>query len=223
MLIAASLGALLNGSCALRTQPPGAPSSKLSEMDVQLLVMKMADDYNTSLVEALRPITMDPESSSTARRSAMWIQRNGMGSATDIAVGPNPDVALLDLLVLSSLQRWSFSKHWAATGVPEPHVRRVEEKLRLAEATAWKSASAVLTDAQQQALRSLIDEWIREHPDQMVVAYVRFIEFVNVRHDHLTDPPRRGCWEVSGHGCRFGSWERGLVRRPVPHGRGPAG
>src|SRR4030095_12551076 len=110
-LLAASLAALLNGSCAVQRHPSAEPSNRPDLMDVQSLVMKMADDYNTTLVEAMRPIVMDPESSSTARRSAMWIQRNGMASAIDITVGPNPNAAILDLLVLASLQRWSFNEH----------------------------------------------------------------------------------------------------------------
>jgi hypothetical protein len=182
-LSAASLAAVLNGSCAVRTQSSGERPSKLSDMDVQSLVMKMADDYSIGLTEAMRPIIMDQASDSTVRRSAVWIQRNGMASAIDIAVEANPDAALLDMLVLVSLQRWSFGEHWAATGIPEPHARRAAEGLQRAEAAAWKSASAVLTDAQQQALRSLIDEWIRENPDSMTVAFVRFDEFINIRHE----------------------------------------
>ncbi len=182
-LPAASVAAVLNGSCVVRTQPSGERPGTLSDMDVQSLVMKMADDYSIALAEAMRPIVMDHESDSTARRSAVWVQRNGMGAAIDIAVGPNPDAALLDMLVLASLQSWSFGEHWAATGIPEPHARRAAERLRLAEATAWKSASAVLTDAQQRSLRTLIDGWIRENPERLTVAFVRFDEFVGIRRD----------------------------------------
>lgn len=185
---AASLALVLNSSCAVRTQSSGDRPGKLTDMDVQSLVMKMADDYNIALTEAMRPIIMDQATGSTARRSASWVQRNGMASAIDIAVEPNPDAAILDMLVLVSLQRWSFDQHWADTGIPEPHARRASERLQRAEAAAWKSASIVLTDAQEKSLRALIDEWIRENPESITVAFVRFKELVNLRReDPLTN------------------------------------
>jgi hypothetical protein len=37
----------------------------------------------------------------------------------------------------------------------------------------------LLSDAQQQTLHSLIDDWIKANPDHYMVAFVRFDEFVN--------------------------------------------
>jgi hypothetical protein len=186
-LLAAGLAALLSGSCALQPRPPAERSStfdlKRSELDVQSLVMKMADDYTIALAEAVRPIVKNTESDPRAREAAQWMQRNGTGSAIDIAVGSNPDAALLDILVLVSLHRWSFNAHWGEIGIPERYVHSTVERLELAEASAWKSASTVLSDDQRRRLRSLIDSWIAAHPERLTVAFVRFEEFIDFRHD----------------------------------------
>ncbi len=181
------LAALLCGSCAWQPSPARDPLSNLgvkrSELDVQSLVMKMADDYSVALTDAMRPIIMDQESGPTARQLAQWFQRNGMGSAIDIAVGPNPDAALLDMLVLVSLQRWAFSNHWVSRGIPDTHAQKAAERLRLAEAAAWSSASSVLSESQQKTLRSLIEAWIKANPDRFTVSFVRLDEFVDIRND----------------------------------------
>jgi hypothetical protein len=66
----------------------------------------------------LRPIIMNDALDADARMMASGVQRNGMGSAIDIAVSPNPDAALLDMLVLVSLQRWAMAEHGVAVGIP---------------------------------------------------------------------------------------------------------
>jgi hypothetical protein len=186
-LIAMGTLVVVCGSCALQPSSSQEPLSKLgtnrSALDLQSLVMKMADDYGIALTDAMRPIIMDESSDPSARQLAQWFQRNGFGSAIDIAAGPNPDTSLLDMLVLVSLQRWAFNAHWIARGIPVAHAAQAAERLRIAEAAAWESASTTLTDAQQQTLRGLIDAWIKANPDRSTVSFVRFAEFVDLRND----------------------------------------
>ncbi len=154
-----------------------------SELEVQAVVMGMADEYTIALSEAMRPIIQSEGSGPVARQLAQGFQRNGTASAIDIAVGPNPDAALLDLLVLVSLQRWAFGAHWIPGGITDEPVRTAGERLRLAEESAWRSASAILSEEQRATLRSLIDEWIGSNPDRFMVSFVRFGEFVDIRKD----------------------------------------
>jgi len=97
-------------SCVLR--PPSAPAagkslpsdSSESALKMQAMVMDMADDYIASLGESVYLLTRSRTLNAKSRWLAQSFLRNGVGASLDIAVGPNPAVSLLDLLVLTSLQ-----------------------------------------------------------------------------------------------------------------------
>jgi hypothetical protein len=91
-------------------------------------------------------------------------------------VGPNPSVSLLDLLLLTSLQAWSFEAHWIPAGIGAAGARALD-RLKRAEEDAWISSNEVLSEDQLITLRELISAWIFENPDRTVVALVRFNEF----------------------------------------------
>jgi len=93
---------------------------------------------------------------------------------------PNPSVSILDLLVLTSLQSWSFEIHWIPSGIGDSGILALE-RLKQAEIHAWASAKAILTEEQLVTLREVIDAWISENPDRTVVALVRFDEFADER------------------------------------------
>lgn len=154
-----------------------------SESDIQALVMNMADEYNAALSEALQPIILSPDSSPASRYLAQGVLRNGTASAIDIATGPNPEVSLLDMLVLVSLQHWAFSENLSVEGITESQRTKAAERLQQAENTLWRSASAVLSDRQQETLRGLIAAWTKANPGRRVVAFVRFEEFTDIRND----------------------------------------
>lgn len=187
-LAASCLLALANSACTIAPATQPSPSQdvrgdKRTALEVQALVMKMADDYNAALGEAMQTIIASKQSSAEARTLAQQFLRNGMGSSLDIAAGPNPDAALLDLLVLTSLQRWAFETHWVPAGIAEPMAGAATARLRTAETELWHTASGVLSDAQQATLHGLIDTWIKANPERSLVSFVRFDEFVDIRHE----------------------------------------
>ncbi|MFO0829434.1 MAG: hypothetical protein U0572_14950 [Phycisphaerales bacterium] len=173
---------LMSCASAQRARAAAPPTSRgPSELEVQALVMLMADEYMSALSEVAQTIVADPTSTPTGRRVAQAFHKNGMASALDIGVGANPDVAVLDMLVLASLQRWAFSEHWSRMGMPTPLIVAAEVRLRSTEESLWSLASRVLTDEQASTLRSLIDDWIKSNPDRRLVSYVRFSDFVDSR------------------------------------------
>jgi hypothetical protein len=185
-VVVGCLVALAGGSCTFETGPrlraAGTVGVIQTDLDVQSLAMSMADDYTEALFEATRPIIMDPASSATARQVAQTFQRNGTASAIDIAVGPNPDASVLDMLILVTLQRWAFSAHIVSGGIGEEAATRAAARLQQAEAEAWSAAATVLSAAQQKTMRELIDSWIAANPERFEVAFVRFDEFVDIRY-----------------------------------------
>lgn len=173
-------------SCVLR--PPSATTAgksfpsdgSESALKMQAVVMDMADDYIASLGESVYLLTRSGTLDAKGRWLAQSFLRNGVGASLDIAVGPNPAVGLLDLLVLTSLQAWSFEAHWIPAGIGEAGLPALD-RLKRAEADAWISARDVLSEEQLRTLQNLIDAWIKENPDRTVVALVRFNEFADMR------------------------------------------
>ena len=95
--------------------------------------MDMADDYIASLGESVYLLTRSDKLDSKGRWLAQSFLRNGVGASLDIAVGPNPAVNLLDLLVMTSLQTWSFEVHWIRAGIGDAG-RVALERLKRADA-----------------------------------------------------------------------------------------
>ncbi|MFM9958338.1 MAG: hypothetical protein ACKVZJ_09680 [Phycisphaerales bacterium] len=184
-VIVMCVAALAAGSCSMQ---PGRASRSVgsvgvirTDLDVQALAMSMADDHCAAMLEAMRPIIVDPAASPLARSLAQAFQSNGTIAAIDIAAGPNPDASVLDMLVLVTLQRWAFSTHWAAR-IGEAPASAASQRLTQAEEAAWTAAGTVLSPPQQKALRSLIDAWIAANPGRSEVTFVRFEDFTDVRY-----------------------------------------
>lgn len=183
--LAALLATLTFGSCALPGPParPSAPvqaSSAPSAMKMQALVMEMADEYIASLGEAVYLLARNDQLNAKGRWLAQSFLRNGVGASLDIAVGPNPPVSMLDLLVLTSLQAWAFEVHWIPAGIG-PAGKPSLDRLKRAERNAWTSAGKMLSEEQLKTLRGLIAAWIAENSDRTVVSLVRFSEFADER------------------------------------------
>lgn len=186
----AATAALLATSCAA---PPDAMERERAARDAEVLAtqslaMEMADEYVAALGEAVyldlrgqHPLAGAAQRESPESRVlSQSFLRNGVGAAIDIAAGPNPSVAILDLLVLASLQRWAFRAHWMPAGI-DSGGDAAYERLGRAEAELWSSAATRLAPAQLATVRRLIDEWIADHPDRTVVSLVRFADFADER------------------------------------------
>ncbi len=152
-----------------------------TDLEVQALVMQLADEYIAAMGEACYLMLAEAKDDPRARWLIQSFLRNGVGAAIDIATGPNPDVALLDLLVVSSLQTWSFEIHWIPAGIDPETGAIATARLKEAERNLWQAASRIVDDEDQQTLRGLIDAWVQANPDRTVVAFVRFEEFTDAR------------------------------------------
>ena len=99
---------------------------------------------------------------------------------------PNPSVSILDLLVMTSLQSWSFEIHWIPSGIGDSGILALD-LLKQAEIHAWASAKAILTEEQLVTLCEVIDAWISENPDRLKKDRPRQTHFLSSpipNHDH---------------------------------------
>lgn len=178
------LPACSGSSTITRSDPLEATAATphpLTELEVQSLIMSMADAYGAALGEAIYLLARSDAIDPKGRWLAQSFLRNGMGAAIDIAAGPNPRVGLLDLLVLAALQSWTFEKHWIPAGIDAAAGEKALARLRVAETELWASSRRVLSEDQTQRLRALVAQWIAAHPEQTVVSLVRFDEFTDQR------------------------------------------
>lgn len=153
----------------------------ISQLEVQGAVMEMADDYIAALGEATYLAAADARHDPHARTLSQSFLRNGVGAAIDIAAGPNPNVAMLDMIVLASLQTWSYENHWIPAGIGEERGAASLARLKAAEEETWHSATRILKPEQLQTVRDLVNAWTETNADRMVTSLVRFDEFTDER------------------------------------------
>ncbi len=102
-----------------------------------------------------------------------------ISSALDIAIGPDPEANLLDMVVLVTLARIVVEEYW----VPEvfgDEAKILVEVFRRQEAEIWSIAAKVLTPQQQKELRDSIRKWRERNPDQIFVEATRFGDFAAI-------------------------------------------
>jgi hypothetical protein len=94
----------------------------------------------------------------------------------DIALGPQPEANLLDMVVLATLLHDVMKDYW----VPRVYGTSGQPLLAATEQgkrDIWSIAGTILTPAQQQSLADLIARWRADHPNQIYVAEVRLQNF----------------------------------------------
>lgn len=112
----------------------------------------------------------------------------------NVASDPNPVTAMLDMIVLVSLTRWSAKTHWRPALGEEAEV--LIGAMEKGYIQVWQIAEEILYPDEQQVLREIIDSWTRDNPDQRYVAWVRFEDFSEQRRKaHAT---KRGAQSLFG-------------------------
>ena len=103
-------------------------------------------------------------------------------AALEIAIGPEPEVNLLDMVVFITLTRIVVETHWLPL-VFGDQGQELLEVSRRNEGEIWSIASRVLTAEQQVEMRSMIQEWRKRNADDIYVENVRFGDFAKILGD----------------------------------------
>jgi hypothetical protein len=184
--------ALLAAGCAGQRGPESEPvdiesiqitaeekGEPLTELELKDLVMRLVDVYTAVVMQVSREIELILDTP-WERYQLHSMKYGATRAAFDIAVSARPDEGLLDLLVLVSLERSAFERHW----YPEVFKERGElllAELRRLEDLCWRKSARVLTLQQRQDLRSLIEAWVADNPDIHDVAQIRFSDFYHLQ------------------------------------------
>ena len=183
LLAVISLAGCLGGGRRASTWNNSSVASvdTVQALALQSAVMSMSDDWNS----ALGAMAYEMQRACGSDMECMWVTqaflRNGMGASLDVAVGPNPSVAIMDMLVLCSLETWALEHHWAGFGIPLEAGLAGAKQLAKARDSLWEQAADHLKAPELARLRTLIDAWIARHPDQGIVSFVRLSDFASDR------------------------------------------
>ena len=147
----------------------------ITEIELQSELMTYADRFGNILIlafenfEALKPT---PE----ARHAIMGDTLYTLSAVLTIAAGPNPQTALLDMVVLTTLGHIIYQDNMSRKyGKP---VEVMAKGYRQMEADIWGIAAKILSVEQQEEMRQLITQWRENNPERTAFHYLRFSTFV---------------------------------------------
>jgi hypothetical protein len=156
-----------------------ASEYRTTQIELQSELMSFGDRFGAILAQAVVYVeaqTPKPEIRLLVRRDYI----TSVSAAVTIAAGPNPEVGLLDMVVLTTLGRMIHEKHWhAKLGAP---IKPMLTAFKILDKDIWLIAAKVLTPVEQKELRSLIRSWRRKYPKQLIFSYIRFRDFAAKRH-----------------------------------------
>lgn len=150
----------------------------VTEAELQLELMSYADRYASVAAQAIDDSErMDPPPET--RRAILADLVYSAAAAFTVAADPFPQVALLDMVVLTTLGRMVFEDYWQPRlGAPAEPVVAAFEKL---ERDIWTVAAPILDEAQQQELRERIETFHAENPELSTFSNLRFADFPSKR------------------------------------------
>jgi hypothetical protein len=146
---------------------------------VQAEVMDFADDMTVRLAEAIDQIETVPLPIE-ARVVAHRLKYTVAHGATIIAAAQNPRIALVDMLVMITLQRALIEQ----SIVPQYFGSEADRLRYIFEASERQIrvlAERALTAEQLAEIDRLTERWLEANPDRRFAAYVRFSEFAEAR------------------------------------------
>jgi len=150
----------------------------VTEAELQLELMSYADRYASVAAQALDDVErMGPPPET--RRAVLGDLVYSAAAAFTIAAEPDPQLALLDLVVLTTMGRMVFEDYWRPRlGAPTEPVITAFEML---ERDIWTVAAPILDQAQQQELRERIEAFHAENPELSTFSNLRFADFPSKR------------------------------------------
>jgi hypothetical protein len=160
--------------------------------DLQLQVMRVADEYVGQSTEALDRIKSGFPDASDRLVLQNWKLQQATAAYT-AASGANPVINALDLVVLASLSRMVLEDAWVHDTYGEKAVP-VRETYRTIEAETWELLDGILQPSQREQLRQMLMKWRAAHPHVTVVTYVNFSDFA-----HALGEPQPGEQQQSGN------------------------
>jgi len=156
-----------------------ASEYRTTQIELQSELMSFSDRFGAILGQAV----INVEAQSPNPEIRLLALRDYIGSVSavvTIAAGPNPEVGLLDMMVLTTLGRMIHEEHWYPKfGAP---IKPMLTAFNLLDKDIWSISAKVLTPEEREELRTLIRSRRRQYPKQLIFSYIRFRDFAAKRH-----------------------------------------
>ena len=154
------------------------PTAQLSKL--QSVLFSYADKYMSAIAQVTL-FDQKRDSTSPELRLRMHSLKLAVAATVqELAVSPNPESTLLDMMVYATLHRISLEEGWARTlyGDSIDSIISVTQDL---EKEIWDIAKGYLDEKEIAEVSELIHAWKLENPDLKVVYYIRFSDFASMR------------------------------------------
>ena len=154
--------------------------------------MSLVDSWLSQVAQGYQTFESQAETPEL-RVSAKQMKFAAMSSAVEIAIVPYPGRALLDMMVLASLNKATWDRHWLSTyGAP---AKQLSDTYAMLEKEVWEFAAKFSRLEQRKELQKLIDQWLADHPEAKSVSFVRFSDFGSLRDvPALVEATKPGGW-----------------------------
>lgn len=152
----------------------GSEIHHIGPQELQAAVMAFADTTNARLSQAADII--ERIGTPQARLTAANMMVFDVGSNVEIAAGPYPGIALLDMVVITSLRRMVWEDFWIPKKFGEAGAPALEI-FRDTEQDIWELAARIMNPEQLDELASVILRWRKKNVKQVSINYVRFDDF----------------------------------------------
>jgi hypothetical protein len=210
--------------CALLLAVPGHgqgagddqdPTTQLSKL--QSLLFAYADKYMSGIAQATQEARERDPTNPELRLRMHGLKLVVTASVQALAVSPNPEATLLDMMVFATLHRMVFEEGWARKRYGD-EVEIILFVMRVLEKEIWSVASGYLSEKQIAEVRKLIREFRAKHPKLKVVSYIRFSDFASLRSKSpLVDKARGGGFLVDTSGAEKAVDEALLLAERAMH------
>jgi len=169
----------LSGAAVCAGQESGKGQYHTTQLELQSQLMSFADQLAAILGQARYEVSVDQPDVNvrTLVRTDLTLS---LASAFTIAASANPEIGLLDMVVMVTLGRMIYEERWRAE-VGE-NIQPMLAAFKQLEADIWSIAANVLTQSDLEELRDLIIKWRRENPNQFIFSHIRFSDFAAERH-----------------------------------------
>lgn len=161
----------------------------VTEAELQLELMSYADRYAAVVAQVIDDIERlgpPPET----RRVVLGDMVFSAAAAFTIAADADPQLALLDMVVMTTLGRVVYEDYWRPR-LGEPADLVIAAFLKL-ERDVWAVAAPILSQDQQQEVRERIAAFHADNPELSTFSHLRFADFPSKRSSSTLQKKKSG-------------------------------
>jgi hypothetical protein len=161
----------------------------ISETALQAELFSFGDRFGSFSSQALRE-TARIEGSAELRRQIAAHLTYAIAAAFTIAADPDPEIGLIDMIVLTNLGRMVYEDHFSA--LDEAAARPALEAYVTLERDVIRVADPILSAGQKEELRTRLEAFHADQPDLTAYPYIRFSDVPARGPDSTLAPKKSG-------------------------------